>query len=112
MVKSMIFFPNVDLDSSKEALGGTECNAKKITSICYNYTEKIKKKLPKVSQNGNFWRKFVFFEVFLGFFGAIKINIQTFFFTLRGDPCMGRRQRNRETEILTTSSTGPRRQSW
>ena len=67
MVKNLKLFRNVDFDSSKEASGGTERNAKNHRGLPSIVTEKIKKKHPKMQifhQNARFWDILL---VFLGF---------------------------------------------
>ena len=68
-MKNLIFFLNVDFDSSKEVSWCTERNAKSHRSLPSTVTENIKKNLQKmqISQKmsifGTFWWFFFIFSV-------------------------------------------------
>ena len=79
MAKNLIFFPNVDFDSSKEASWGTGRNAKNHKSLPSTFTEKIKKKTPKCPKMGHFWGKLAFLEIFLDFLNNCTWQIPVVF---------------------------------
>ena len=99
-MENLIYFLNVDFDSSKEASLGTEHNAKNHRSLPSAVTEKVTKKSPKMQiplKNANFldilmvcldflskgtWQRLVVFC----FFRAIKIKIGRKKNHHKGDP--------------------------
>ena len=66
-MKNLIFFPNVDFDSSKEVSWCTERNAKNHRSLPSTVTEKIKKKHQNVPKMDIFWEICIFWRVFMIF---------------------------------------------